>query len=238
MDCSSPPPLTDEALSLVLDGFGNVETEWHLALCPACAARLTDIQQWEASLRRQLRRSQCPSPQHLGDYHAGMLEADDSEAVHQHVAGCPHCQHELALLEEFLTPLDEELVRDNIIPLWTPPNVFKAQAVKTSGNLALKGLDGADDETAHDAKVGTASIFLESNVSSTGWVLKGQILDSQVSWAGAVAEIRSAGATQMVCILDADNEFRFELSTAGSLDLFITAASGITLVVENVTIQS
>jgi hypothetical protein len=237
LKCINPQPLTDEVLSLVLDDFGDLETERHLAVCAECAARLLDMRRWDTFITTHVRRFQCPSPHRLGDYHAGMLNKDDIEFVRQHLEDCPFCQDELAILDEFLRlPLAAPLA-EQIIPLWTSANVLKAQHVKTFGNLALKGLDGADDETAHDAKVGTASIFLESNVISTGWVLKGQILDSQVSWAGAVAEIRSGGATQQVCILDTHSEFRFELSTAGPLDLLIMAVSGVTLIVENVTIR-
>jgi len=235
MDCHTPPPLTDEALSLVLDGIEDSATRRHLAQCPACAARLAAMQRLEAFVGKRLGRFECPSPQRLGDYHAGMLPVDAAEAVRQHLDICPRCQDELEMLVQFLNLPPEVTAADNIIPLWTPANILTARHVQTAGSLALKGLD---DVSAHDAKAGSASIFLEVKPIPRGFLLTGQVIDNEVDWAGAVAETHQAGSGPQVCILDDMAEFRFEFANPAALDLYITSASGVTLAVEDVTIQT
>jgi hypothetical protein len=233
MDCDTP--LSDENLSLALDGLAHDKTQQHLAHCQDCAARLAEFRRLDTVLQQRLRRFECPSPQRLADYHAGMLDASDATAVHEHVQRCPRCQNELEMLVEFLNLPPEEPVADNIIPLRTPPYVWKASRVQIAGNLALKG---AEDETTHDARAGSASVFLESKAIPKGFLLTGQVLDSQVNWAGAIAEAWQEGASQQVCILDDSGEFRFELTTSAPITLYITAASGATLMVENIAIQT
>ena len=233
MECSNPPALTDEELSAVLDDEAEDSTLQHLRQCPGCAERLGEMKKRDKLLER-LWRIECPVPQRLADYYLGMSDAETSQPIRQHLEDCPRCQDELMMLAEFLG-LEEEPIANPIIELWPKETRWKAIRVETSGSLALKG---TDDETAHDAKAGTATVYLESNATLSGFVLKGQVLDPQVDWAGAVAEAWAGGATQQVCILDADSEFRFDLTTAGSVNLYITSVSGVTLVVENITIQS
>jgi hypothetical protein len=216
-----------------LDGFADEDTQRHLAQCLACAARLQNMRQFDRGLQRRLKRFDCPSPQQLADYETGMLDAETSNIVHRHVAQCPRCLEDLRALEQFLD-LPDEPVANNIIPFRSPKNVWKARDVQVSGNLALKGME---EETAHDANAGSATVFLESKQVPQGFMLTGQVVDSQVNWVGALAEARQEGASAQVHILDDIGEFSFEFTTPTSISLYITAASGITLIVENVTIQ-
>lgn len=233
MECDTP--LTDEELSSALDGLADDKTQQHLAQCPACAARLAEFRRLDTVLQQRLRRFECPSPQRLADYHAGMLDTSDAAAVQEHLERCPRCQSELEMLVGFLNLPPEELVPDKIIPLRTPTYVWKATHVQIAGNLALKGID---EESTHDARTGSASVFLESRTFPKGFLLTGQVLDSQVNWVGAIAEAWQEGSSQQVCILDESCEFRFELSTSAPINLYITVARGATLVVENIAIQT
>ncbi len=234
MECSYPPPLTDDVLALALDGFADEDTQRHLAQCLACATRLQNMRQFDRGLQRRLKRFDCPSPQQLADYDTGMLDAEASNIVQRHVAQCPRCQEDLRALEQFLDLPDDEPVANNIIPFRSPKNVWKARDVQVSGNLALKGME---EETAHDANAGSATVFLESKQVPQGFVLTGQVVDSLVNWVGAIVETRQKGTSTQVHILDDMGEFSFEFTTPTPINLYITAASGITLIVENVTIQ-
>jgi hypothetical protein len=237
--------LTDEELSFALDGLADKAIDRHLAQCPACAARFENMQRLETFLTKHLGRSKCPSPQHLADYRLGLLEAAAAETIRQHVAKCPRCQEEVDMLTQFqdvpmaLNELQSEAEDaerpTNIIMFPTPSYLIRAAHVQISGSLALKG---AEDESAHDAKAGTASIFLESKVTPGGFMLTGQILDNQVNWVGAVASIHQTDSPEQVCILDNMSEFSFELKSDAPLDLYITASSGVTLRVENITIRT
>lgn len=232
MECETP--LTDDELSLALDGLAEETTMRHLAQCSACSARLAEMRRMDQVLQRRLRRFKCPSPQRLADFHAGMLDTDAAAAVQAHLEDCPRCQAELEMLIQFLDLDPEESVPANIIPFSTPKNVLRAMRVQTSGNLALKGLD---DETKHDAQTGSARVFLESRAIPQGFLLTGQIVDNEVSWVGAIAEASQEGASQQVRILDEQCEFSFELTATTPINIYITAASGVTLAIENVTIQ-
>jgi putative zinc finger protein len=232
--CSLPAALTDDDLSLAIDGNADEATRQHVARCPACRMRLEKMRQFERHLQRRLSRFECPAPQHLADYHAGMLDAEAAEAVREHLAGCPRCQDDLAALKIFLKLEAEVLIPDNIIPLSAPQTDRKATRTQISGNLALKGFD---DETIQDMEAGSASIFLESKAVLKGFLLTGTVLDAQVDWVGALVEVWQDGAPQQVSRLDESCDFRFAFPAATAVDLYFTAANGATLLVEHVTIQ-
>ena len=75
MECSSPPPLTDDQLSAALEQNAAPDVIDHLASCASCAARLDAAQQAEQSLRSALYRWDCPAPQTLAEYHVGRTSA-------------------------------------------------------------------------------------------------------------------------------------------------------------------
>lgn len=233
--CSFQTPLTDEALSLVIDGYADEGTQDHLAQCPSCSARLEVMKRFDGELQRRLKRFECPSPRRLADYHAGMLDAKENRVINQHIADCPRCQKEIQVLVEFMKLSDDPPTASNIIDLSPPQSKGEADRLRTVGSLALKGIE---DENFHDAKVGSANVFLEWTAVPKGFLLTGQILDPEVSWLGAIAEVWQAETLLQVSVLDDQCEFRFEFMQALSFDLRITALNGITIVVEKIKVQT
>jgi len=234
MECIISLPLTDEALSLALDGLADQETQEHLLRCPACSASLTNMRRFDVALQQRLRRFDCPSPQELADYHFGLLDTEQAAAVKQHLTQCPRCQNDLAVLIQFLNlSLDEDLVSDNIIPSGIPHNVVRAHPAQIAGNLALKGLD---NEMSHDMKAGSAKVFLESKVIPQGIQLSGQVIDSQINWIGAIGEAWQNGQPHNISILDDMCEFKFNFDNKAKVTLYITAANGTTIVIEEIAI--
>src|SRR6188508_2992804 len=98
MECSSPPPLTDDQLSAALDQAAAPDVIDHLAVCSSCAARLQAAQQAEQSLRSALYRWDCPPPQALAEYHLGMPSAEEQRAILRHLETCVRCSEEMAEL--------------------------------------------------------------------------------------------------------------------------------------------
>ncbi|MBA3873912.1 MAG: hypothetical protein H0X30_32675 [Anaerolineae bacterium] len=234
MECIISQPLSDEALSLALDGLANQETQEHLLQCPACNARLTNMKRLDFVLQQRLRRFDCPSPQELADYQTGLLDADPTTVVKQHLADCPRCQNDLAMLKQFLNlSSDEDAVSDKIIPTGIPHNIMRANRVAVSGNLALKGLD---NETSHDMQAGSVRIFLESRASSQGIQLSGQVIDNEINWVGAVVEAWQEGTPRHISILDDMCEFTFEFDNKTPVTLYITAAIGKNFAIEEISI--
>lgn len=246
MKCISPPALTDEALSLALDDLADAPTQRHLAECAWCKSRLESMKRMDTTLQGHLRRFDCPPAQRLTDFHMGMLAASEADVIQKHVTSCPRCQADLAALTSFLNiPVSIESndpMPDNIIPM----PVYKPLArrgsraiqVDTSGNLALQLRGASDDEKAHDQASGSARLYLESKVLADGFLLTGQILDSQVDWRDGIAEIWQDERLQQVSVLDEMCEFSFKLENASSATLIVTAANGSSLRVENLSFQT
>src|SRR3954469_16885923 len=145
MECSSPPPLTDDQLSAALDQAAAPDVLDHLAHCASCAARLQAAQQAEQSLKSALYRWDCPAPQTLADYHVGRASADQQRAIVRHLETCARCSEEIAELVLFM--LDEA-------PLAAPADPSPARRPASRGwslarllprvpALALRGGAGA-----------------------------------------------------------------------------------------------
>src|SRR5579859_2535664 len=102
MDCTMPPPLSEDQLSALLDDTTDAALQDHLTHCPFCSARLAEARRFDARLRRSLARFDCPSAGQLGDYALGLLDAGDHRRVLLHLNECAVCQEELATAQAFL----------------------------------------------------------------------------------------------------------------------------------------
>jgi hypothetical protein len=182
----------------------------------------------------KLHRIECPSPQQIGDYHLGYADAALADYVGQHLEWCPLCQDERSLLDDYLN-IPDELIPNPIIQLY-PHDSSRETAKRVIGSNVLMGLD--DDETTHDVQVGTARIFLEIASTPKGYLLSGQVIDTEQNWLSAAAEMWQDDALQQVSVLDEGAEFRFEFTTVSPVSLYITPASsgGVTLAIEQIPI--
>lgn len=237
LQCSAPPPLTDDQLQGVLDDLRDADVLEHLERCPACRERLKGMRRLDALLTKRLGRMNCPPAQQLVDYQFDLLDAKTHSNVAQHVAGCPRCQQEMSVLDFFLQELELPETEASPAKIIRPPrHLWRATQVEISGSLALKRLRGSSDEATHDAKAGSASLFLEALPGSKGILLTGQIVDAEVDWRGSIAEIQQIGAARRVRTLDDFCEFSFDLTSTQPMDLFVTALSGVVLALEQISI--
>src|SRR6059058_694021 len=99
MPCSFPPPLTDDQFTAALDGEVSLPVQQHLAMCPGCAARLTQARQVEQMLKSKLRRWDCPTSQQIGHYHLGLTSQTEARSIAEHLSQCVACQAELSELQ-------------------------------------------------------------------------------------------------------------------------------------------
>jgi anti-sigma factor RsiW len=97
--CASSPALSGVDVIAAADGEADEATMAHVHACPACAARVAQIRTLQARLRHQLYRLHCPSSDLLVDYCQGLLDPYQRAALIHHLAICPHCMAEVALLE-------------------------------------------------------------------------------------------------------------------------------------------
>ncbi len=97
--CTMPPAPGVAALIAAADSEADAATLAHLEQCPHCASIVAQIRSFQVRLLHRLYRLHCPSSDLLVDYSQGLLDPYQRAFVTHHLALCPHCSAELALLE-------------------------------------------------------------------------------------------------------------------------------------------
>jgi hypothetical protein len=227
MECSSPPPLTDDQLSAALDQAAAPDVIDHLAGCASCAARLDAAQRAEQSLRSALYRWDCPAPPTLADYHLGRSRAEEQRAITRHLETCARCSEEMAELVLFMrdeapvaTPAQPSPARRSAARGWS-----LARLLPRAPALALRG--GAGAPLMFEANDGV-TIFLEIEPLASGQTeLRGQlVVDDQDGWTGALAELRQSGVLRATAAIDDLGTFRVAALPRLPTELRITRADG------------
>jgi hypothetical protein len=120
MKCIAPSEISDEQLLAYGDGEADQSTLDHIRRCPYCAEQARAIAADQLALRTLFYRAECPDAHTLGEYHLGLLSADERAAIKNHLRTCVDCAAEMADLDHFLqavsvdpatTPLQRQLKR-------------------------------------------------------------------------------------------------------------------------------
>lgn len=90
--------LREGDLLAYLEGEAPPALARHIVACPRCQAELAGLRAADALLSAALARADCPAPELLLRYQAGLLSAGESEPVARHLSACADCAAELALL--------------------------------------------------------------------------------------------------------------------------------------------
>jgi anti-sigma factor RsiW len=239
MECSSPPPLTDDQLSAALDHEATPDVTNHLAICASCAARLQAAQHTEQSLRSVLNRWDCPPPQALAEYHLGQPSAEEQRAIMRHIETCARCSAEIAELVLFMR--DEQSVAAPVEPQPARRPATRgwslARLLPRAPALALRG--GASAPLMFEAD-GGVTIFLELDSGPGGQAeLRGQLVaENQDDWTGALAELRQAGVLRATAAIDDLGTFRLAALPALPTELRITRADGRALLLPEFDLAS
>jgi hypothetical protein len=96
-----------------------------------------------ARLLATLYRRDCPDPRELGEYLIGLLAETRHTELRVHLARCPHCQAEMARLNEFLTE-DIQQTPTSAEPAWTQASNFRwrlGEAGQIMIKLLVEGLN-------------------------------------------------------------------------------------------------
>ncbi|MEI8307847.1 MAG: hypothetical protein WCF99_12365 [Chloroflexales bacterium] len=104
--CVAAPGLSGVAVVAAADGEIDEPTRAHLQMCPHCATRVRQMRQLQTRLRRQFYRLFCPTTDLLVDYCQGLLDPYQRTIVAHHLATCPCCTSEVALMES-IEPLSD-----------------------------------------------------------------------------------------------------------------------------------
>lgn len=218
MECSNPPPLTDDQISAVIDGSADPEVEAHLAACASCASRYAAARHFEQATKLQLYRQDCPPAQELADYHWGLLAHNVSTAIGEHLRSCPLCIAEREELRLFLA--DEHLTQPQAPPAPAPRlnlHTILAQILPGAPALALRG--HADEPIV--AEAGEHTILLSLRHEGTRAIsITGQLLASpEEPWHTALVEVRQGGELSYMGRLDARGGFQCNLPSREPVDL-------------------
>ena len=81
------------------DGEASTEVLAHVAACPDCVQRVAELSKLQWELRRRLYRLFCPTSEQLAAYLVGELASDQSARIAHHLAVCPLCTGEAALVD-------------------------------------------------------------------------------------------------------------------------------------------
>jgi anti-sigma factor RsiW len=93
------PGLSSDTIVAAADGEADEQTRAHLHECAHCAARVRQMRSLQTRLRRQLYRLFCPTTDLLVDYCQGLLDPYQRTLIAHHLATCPCCAGEVALME-------------------------------------------------------------------------------------------------------------------------------------------
>ena len=140
--CTCPPELDDVALIAAADGEATAEVMAHLALCAACAARASSIEELQRRLRERLYRLFCPTSDELANFLEGTMIATAVASVITHLDSCPRCRGELALLQEMIAvsparPLASALRR---VVAYPQRSEHQRSAIPSESNIYRAGM--------------------------------------------------------------------------------------------------
>ena len=228
MNCISPPELSDRQLLEFLDGEAEPETTHHLGICQYCRNKADALARLQSGLTARLYRITCPSPSELGEYHLRILPSPRMLVIAQHVRECPHCESEVAQLENFL----KDLTPDVKPGLPTIIRVLVARLISGNGEgaaltPALRGERKGPIILEADGVVIT--LDLESGSDKQVSILGQVAADEQDQWTNASVELQQADMPILATSLDDLGAFRFEAVHLGVTQIIITSTEGVVI---------
>ena len=239
MQCSMPPPLSDEDLSLALDGLASQTILDHLARCESCTVRLQEARQIELALKTRVFRLNCPDAGELGDFHLGLIQGERVMALEAHLQRCPHCRAELEEIQAFLReePATQPAPRPAEVQVPRRRNWRQVLATVLPA-VPQPVLRGVASERIIRALVEDGTMLrLAARAEDGRVVVQGQILGDPAIWVGALVEVRQSERLLVVTTVLESGQFRFEITPADTIHLKITSESGPSILVNNIVLK-
>jgi hypothetical protein len=235
MNCVFPPELDDGQLLAYLDGEADHQIATHVAQCPYCREKASQLSHWHNQLAAKLFRVSCPSSIELGDYQFGLVSTTQAVAIARHVSECPHCRRELAQLRDYLRG---ELA----LPFEAGPmeriKVLVARLVTGPDRAStLAGIRGeATGPITWEADGVLIVLDIQPAADGRAKILGQVAADDQDDWTGAQVELRQAGELQATATVDDLGAFRCEAVSPGPAEILISPSRGSPVLVSNVEI--
>lgn len=244
MQCSFPPPLTEDQLSDALDGVADLSVHEHLEHCAHCRERLAEAQRIETALQNTLYRWDAPSPDELADYVMGLLDDSARSQIEAYLRTSPSTREEVKNMRAFLnleaspvkpTPIQREPSKRR------PPSKPRleeiiAALIPKSLQPALRG-EGGISRGELTAEGRGVTIFIEYIAEGDTYTLTGQVMAGEMdAWVGALVQLLAQGRLVGSTVLDAAGDFKLPNVPSGMYDLRIASENNRVIVIDELKI--
>jgi anti-sigma factor RsiW len=225
--------VSPDDLIAFIDGEAPADVIAHIQHCPICAKEASEYKGTQTSLTKHLYRFDCPSPNALGDYELGMLQAEARTAIGSHVVACPRCADELAQLRAYLhfdtaPPLGMvERVRRVIATLLSPPATPALAGLRGAGDSPVQTYDA--DGITITLGPGSAARPRPGHTSLSG-LLFGEPVTAPDAIAGAAVTLVDESDQPHTTTLDDLGNFTFDDLAAGTYRLEVTLGDRVVVV--------
>lgn len=239
LQCSVPPPLTEDQLSDALDGTADAAVQAHLNDCPYCAERLAAARQIETALNRTLQRWDAPSSDQLADYVLNLLDPSARQRIEEYLQVSPSARAEVAQLRDYLKldALPAAPMRPKVEPRPRLPSLDEIIAVLLPRKLqpALRGGIARGELTAQGRGV---TVFIEYFAEGDVCTITGQVIANDPAvWDGALAQLFAGGNLTMTAVLDSGGDFKLAQVAPGTYELRIASEGHQVIVIHELTIN-
>lgn len=226
-----PDMLSDEALSMALDGYATPAVLTHLTSCDRCRARQHELALFDHGLTNALNRTDCPSLQTITDLVFGFLPTHQRAEIEAHIAQCASCRD------------DKHLVSDKALPRHAPP-IFTApiqwqdwhgQITARSSHLPYQF---AGVEVRYTAEIDTATFNITiHNHDEEIWHLNGEIMaDDHAEWIGSMVQLYQQNTLAHIGFVDEMGNFTFTITTTGMINVLLVMPTGTSVALPTLTI--
>lgn len=229
MTCISPPSLSDDTLSNILDDLADTSSVQHVQACDYCGARLNEIRQADSMFSMMMYRSTCPSSQTLTDYEFGFLADGEQVTIKAHIKECNHCQAEVNMLNGFLSvPMvteEKPVSKRPPMPAFLPGYEYQGTIMEEMATVVRGAIAGPVIVTVTE----DFSVTLERMDSAGQMSITGQVLaDDFMTYEGSLVQVYEGD--ELLCIARVgdlgDFECKLERPTTAKLLIRIALPNG------------
>ncbi len=221
-ECVRPGAVTDDDLLACARGEAPPSVVEHVAICPACRARVAAYADLERRLLAGLFASSCLESLTLAEFALELLPADQRAAVADHLARCPDCRAVLRSFRSRPAPptAPAPQIEDEPLDAEEPPQARAPAAVAATS--------AADRATRSVAAQGVRlSLGVRCACRPDGGAIVGRLEEAP----DTLGDVRAALFQDDRCLedraLDADGGFAFTRLTPGMYRVQLTLTSTV-----------
>jgi hypothetical protein len=222
--------LSDIEIEMALDDQLPPLRQTHLFGCRLCIEQVDRAAQAGQALKTRLYRRTCPSSERLAQFEYRELNNAAASTIEAHVARCPHCQNELAVLRAYMNDR-HDMPRPEAPRPARPPLTQQLRAHRAPQEV----LRGGQKMPTLSFDVPGMHVFLEFADHGPEMVLSGQIVaQTQSNWEDALIHVSHNNRLIGMATTNEMGEFRVSLARSTPITLRMTNNEGESIVVDDI----